>query len=235
MNCSVPGFPVLYCLPKFAQTHIHWIGDAIQPSHPVAPVSFHTQSFPASVFSNELGLHIRWFKAYLIIKLLSFSPTFMERFPGLPEDFVFNDIPSCNSIYFAVWRHCPPNSSLSFMPFKILWFFSLAAVFFHLDLTPSPTMILCFYYLLNKFSLFKIIHVSPVYLLWYILRLCCFCCCCYKSLQSCLTLCDPIDGSPPGSPVLGFSRQEYWSGLPFPSPMHESEKSKWNRSVVFNS
>ena len=45
-----------------------------------------------------------------------------------------------------------------------------------------------------------------------------------KSLQSCPTLCDPIDGSPLGSSVLGFSRQEYWSGLPFPSPMHESEK-----------
>ena len=42
-----------------------------------------------------------------------------------------------------------------------------------------------------------------------------------KSLQSCPTLCDPIDGSPPGS---RFSRQEHWSGLPFPSPMHESEK-----------
>ena len=46
-----------------------------------------------------------------------------------------------------------------------------------------------------------------------------------KSLQSCPTLCDPIDGSPPGSPPsLGFSRQDHWSGLPFPSPMHESEK-----------
>ena len=45
-----------------------------------------------------------------------------------------------------------------------------------------------------------------------------------KSLQSCLTLCDPIDGSPPGSPSLGFSRPEHWSGLPFPSPVHESEK-----------
>ena len=45
-----------------------------------------------------------------------------------------------------------------------------------------------------------------------------------KLLQSCLTLCDPIDGSPPGSPSLGFSRPEHWSGLPFPSPMHESEK-----------
>ena len=36
-----------------------------------------------------------------------------------------------------------------------------------------------------------------------------------KSLQPCPTLCNPIDGSPPGSPSLGFSRQEHWSGLPF--------------------
>ena len=56
-----------------------------------------------------------------------------------------------------------------------------------------------------------------------------------KSLQSCLALCDPIDGTLLGSPVLGFSRQEHWSGLPFPSPMHESEKWKWSRSVVSNS
>ena len=41
-----------------------------------------------------------------------------------------------------------------------------------------------------------------------------------ESLQSCPTLCDPIDSSPPGSPSLGFSRQEHWSGLPFPSPKH---------------
>ena len=33
-------------------------------------------------------------------------------------------------------------------------------------------------------------------------------------------------------PSLGFSRQEHWSGLPFPSPMHESEKWKWSRSVA---
>ena len=44
-----------------------------------------------------------------------------------------------------------------------------------------------------------------------------------KSLQLCPTLCDPIDGSPPGPLSLGFSRQEHWSGLPFPSPIHESE------------
>ena len=104
-----------------------------------------------------------------------------------------------------------------------------------------------------------------------------------KSLQSCPTLCDPIDSSPPGSAIpgilqartlewvaisfsnawkwkvnvkslsrdwlmatawtvvhqaplsLGFSRQEYWSGLPLPSPMCKSEKWKWSRSVVSNS
>ena len=44
-----------------------------------------------------------------------------------------------------------------------------------------------------------------------------------KSLHSCPTLCDPIDGSPPSSPVPAIP-QEHWSGLPFPSPMHESEK-----------
>ena len=36
-------------------------------------------------------------------------------------------------------------------------------------------------------------------------------------------------------PSLGFSRQEHWSGLPFPSPMHESEKWKWCHSVVSDS
>ena len=50
-----------------------------------------------------------------------------------------------------------------------------------------------------------------------------------KSLQSCPTLCDPIDGSPPGSPCLGFSRQEHWSGLPFPAPMRESEDNRYGK------
>ena len=33
MDCSMPGFPVLHCLPEFAQIHVHLVGDAIQPSH----------------------------------------------------------------------------------------------------------------------------------------------------------------------------------------------------------
>ena len=46
-DCSMPGFPVLHCLPEFAQTHVHWIGDAIQPSHPLSSPSLPAfQSFP---------------------------------------------------------------------------------------------------------------------------------------------------------------------------------------------
>ena len=45
-----------------------------------------------------------------------------------------------------------------------------------------------------------------------------------KSLQSCLTPCDPKTIACQTSLSMGFSKQKYWSGLPFPSPMHESEK-----------
>ena len=52
---------------------------------------------------------------------------------------------------------------------------------------------------------------------------------------SCVRLCATSEmAAHQAPPSLGFSRQEHWSGLPFPSPMHESEKSKWSRSVVSN-
>ena len=48
MDCSMPSFPVLHHLLELTQTHVHWVGDAIQPSHPVVPFSSFLQSFPAS-------------------------------------------------------------------------------------------------------------------------------------------------------------------------------------------
>ena len=39
MDCSMPGFPVLHLLPQFAQTHVHRVSDAIQPPHPLSPLS----------------------------------------------------------------------------------------------------------------------------------------------------------------------------------------------------
>ena len=46
--------------------------------------------------------------------------------------------------------------------------------------------------------------------------------------QSCLTLSDPMDYSPAGPPSMGFSRQEYWSGVPLPSPYDTAEAHKNN-------
>ena len=61
MICSTPGFPVLHCPLKFAQTHVHWVGDAIQPSHSLSPLLLVPSIFPSiRVFSNELALRIRW-------------------------------------------------------------------------------------------------------------------------------------------------------------------------------
>ena len=50
MNCSAPGSPVLHYLLEFAQTHVHWVSDAIQPSHALLPSS------PALNLSQHQGL-----------------------------------------------------------------------------------------------------------------------------------------------------------------------------------
>ena len=51
MDCSTPGFPVLHHLPELAQTHVHSVSDAIQPSHPLSP-----PSPPAFSLSQHQGL-----------------------------------------------------------------------------------------------------------------------------------------------------------------------------------
>ena len=51
MDCSTPGLPVHHQLPEFTQTHLHWVGDAIQPSHPLS-----SPSPPALNLSQHQGL-----------------------------------------------------------------------------------------------------------------------------------------------------------------------------------
>ena len=53
----------------------------------------------------------------------------------------------------------------------------------------------------------------------------------FSRVQLCAT---PYTAAHQAPPSLGFSRQGHWSGLPFPSPMHESEKWKWSRPVLSN-
>ena len=58
---STPGLPVLHQLPQSTQTHVHWVGDAIQPSYPLLSPSPPALNFPSiTVFSNESALRIRW-------------------------------------------------------------------------------------------------------------------------------------------------------------------------------
>ena len=60
-DCSRPGFPVLHYLLEFAHTHVHWMDEAIQPSHHVLPLLLLLSVFSIiRVFSNEPTLHIRW-------------------------------------------------------------------------------------------------------------------------------------------------------------------------------
>ena len=64
MHYSMPGFPVHQQLSELAKTHVHRVGDAIQPSHPLSspsPPAFNLSQDPR-VFSNESVLHIRWSK-----------------------------------------------------------------------------------------------------------------------------------------------------------------------------
>ena len=61
MDCSMPGFLVLHYVWRFAQTHVHWVDDAIKPSHSLSSLYFPQSIFPSiKVFSNESALCIRW-------------------------------------------------------------------------------------------------------------------------------------------------------------------------------
>ena len=59
MDCSTPGFSIVHHLPELAQTHVHWVSDAIQPSHSLSPLLFLPSIFSSiRVFSNESVLCI---------------------------------------------------------------------------------------------------------------------------------------------------------------------------------
>ena len=78
-------------------------------------------------------------------------------------------------------------------------------------------------------QLFETNYRNPSF---YLLLLLLLLLCRFSHFQPCAT---PQTAAHQPPPSLGFSRQEHWSGLPLPSPMHESEKRKWSHLVVFYS
>ena len=80
MNRSMPGLPVHHHLPEFTQTHVHWVSDAIQPSHPVTPFSSCPQSLPASE-SFPMSQLFAW--SAQNTQSFSFSSIPCKEIPGL--------------------------------------------------------------------------------------------------------------------------------------------------------
>ena len=80
MNCSTPGLHVHHQLPESTQTHVHQVGDAIQPSHPLSSPSPPAPIPPSiRVFSNESTFRMRWPKYWSC----SFSISPSKEHPGL--------------------------------------------------------------------------------------------------------------------------------------------------------
>ena len=79
MDCNIPGFSVHHKLLGFAQTHVHWVSDAIQPSHPLSSPSPPAFNLSIRVFSSESALPIRWPKYWSF----SFSISPSNVHPGL--------------------------------------------------------------------------------------------------------------------------------------------------------
>ena len=80
MDCSMPGLPVHHQLLELTQTHVHWVSDVIQPSHPLLSLLLPPSIFPSiKVFSNESVLCIRWPKYWSF----SFSISPSNEYSGL--------------------------------------------------------------------------------------------------------------------------------------------------------
>ena len=126
MGCSMPGFPVLHYSPEFAQTHVHWVGDAIQPSHPltVSPFSSCLQSFLASesfLMSQLFTSGSHHSEAYTSFKRFHVQRT---RCFAFSSSFFFNCSGFChtlkwNSHGFTCVPHPDPPSHLPLHPIPL--------------------------------------------------------------------------------------------------------------------
>ena len=93
MDCSTPGFPLLHYLLRFAQTHVHWVGDVIQPSHPLSPCLLLLPSvFPGSgsfprrqLFATGSELQLQH-QSFQWIFRVDFLWDWLVWFPCCPRD-----------------------------------------------------------------------------------------------------------------------------------------------------
>ena len=131
MDCSTPGFPVLHYLPEFAQAHVHWVGDTIQPSHPLPPsFAFNLtqhQVYPMTWLFTSGGIHV-----WTAVKATSTGPswTVVELLGGcdlgLGHFLTFSSIiSSCKEdkllFCFLEGKKAPKGRALRFTVWKKAW------------------------------------------------------------------------------------------------------------------
>ena len=126
MNCRMPGLPVHHQLPEPSQSHIHWVGDAIQASHPLSSPFLLPSIFPSiRVFSNESALYIRWPKYWSF----SFNISSSNEHPGLISFKIdWLDLLAVQGILKSLLQHHSSKAS-------ILW----CSVFFMVQLSHPYT------------------------------------------------------------------------------------------------
>ena len=233
MNHSTPGLPVHHQLPESTQTHVHWVGDAIQPSHVVPFSSNHLMSSPsppALNLSQHQGL-FKWVSSlHQVAKVLEFQlqhQSYQRRAWGAykfmtksHKDLVSNP----SSATLATWSKA--GYTISVLPVTLsCWIMSLQ----HLQAQPTlPGMSFQVGLEISRYWLIPLALGADHLSLkpgsntdWS------FDSAAAKSLQSCLSLCNPIDGSPPGYPFPGIlqARTLEWIAISF------SNAWKWKVKV----
>ena len=109
MNRSTPGLPVHHQLPESTQTHVHRVGDAIQPSHLLSSPSLLLLIFPSiRVFSNESVLHIRWPKYWSF----SFSISPSNEYAGLISRMDWLDLHAVQGTLKGLFQHHSSKASI---------------------------------------------------------------------------------------------------------------------------
>ena len=116
MDCSMPGFPVLHHLLEFAQSHVHWVGDASQPSHPLSSPSPPAFNLPQQIPKDKKKKKKKTQKKTKTIKLLLFClhevPTtytwlcaFFVGFVSIPADFIVLSFSPFSDEYYCGQHH----------------------------------------------------------------------------------------------------------------------------------
>ena len=187
--------------------------ESVMPSNHLIlchPLLLLTSIFPSTRdFSNESVLRIRWPKYWSFS--LSISPSNEHTGPvSFRMDWV--DLLAVQGTHKSLLQHHSSKASIRHSAF-------FTVQLSHPYMTTGKTIALTRRTFVGK--------VISLFFHMLLLLLSCF-----SHVRLCAT---PLTAAHQAPLSLALSRQEHWSGLPFPSPMHENEKWKWSRSVLSNS